>query len=83
VVLCCKLRQNHNIGDVINPLHTVLFSPGVYKAVFKIPLSDCSFWSTVSPQNLLFKAQDNVLGSGMRDRICFSHLVVASTIVSI
>ena len=53
------------IGDVIYPLNAMFFGTVVYKFVFKMSPIDglSSFWSTVSPQNLTFKAQDGVPGS--------------------
>ena len=61
------------IRDVIHPLNAVFFGPGVYEVVTEMSLIVwlSSFWGGMSPQDLLFKAQDSVLGGGMGHRILF------------
>jgi len=60
-------------GDVIHPLNTMFFGPGVYEAVTKVsPVVWLnSFGSDMSPQDLFFQAQDGILGSGMGHRVGF------------
>ena len=50
------------VGDVIHPLNTVFFGPGVYETVMKVsPVVRLnSFGSAMSPKVLLFKAQDGI-----------------------
>jgi len=61
------------VGDVIHPLNTVFFSPGVYEAVAKVSpvvqLNTCG--GAISPQDLFFKTQDGIPGSGMGHRVGF------------
>lgn len=70
------------VQSMIQPLNTLLSGPGVCEAIFGIsPLVlVASFWDGISPQDLLFKTQDAVTGSGMRHRVhlqpssgCFYH----------
>ena len=58
------------VGDVIHPLNTVFFGPGVYEAVTKLsPVVRLNYFrSAMSPQDLLFKAQDSIPGGGMGHR---------------
>jgi len=60
-------------GDVLHPLNTMFFGPGVYEAVTKVsPVFRLnSFGSAMLPQDLFFKAQDGILGGGMRHRVGF------------
>jgi len=59
------------VGDVTHPLDTVFFGPGVYEAVGKVnPVVQLiSFGSAMSPQDLLFKAHDGIVGDGMAYRV--------------
>jgi len=61
------------VGDVIHPLDTVFFVPGVYEAVTKMSsvVRLDSFRSAMSPQDLLFQAQDGIPGGGMGHRVGF------------
>jgi len=61
------------VGDVIHPLNTVFFGPGVYEAVRKMSsvIRLDSFGSAMSPQDLFFQAQDGIPGSGMGHRLGF------------
>jgi len=61
------------VGDVIHPLNTMSFGPGVYEAVKKVsPVVRLnSFGSAMSPQDLFFQAQDGIPGSGMGHRVGF------------
>jgi len=61
------------VGDVTHPLNTVFFGPSVYEAVTKVsPVVQLNtFRSAVSPQDLFFKAQDVIPGSGMGHRVGF------------
>jgi len=61
------------VGDVIHPLDTVFFGPGVYEAVTKMSpvVRLSSFRSAMSPQDLFFQAQDGIPGGGMGHRIGF------------
>jgi len=61
------------VGDVIHPLNAVFFGPGVYEAVKKVsPIVRLNtFRSAVSVQDLFFKAQDGIPGSGMGHRVGF------------
>jgi len=61
------------VGDVIHPLNTMFFGPGVYEAVTKMsPVVRLnSFGSAMLPQDLFFKAQDGIPGSGMGHRVVF------------
>jgi len=59
------------VGDVIHPLDTVFFGLGVSEAVAKVsPVVRLIFLgSAMSPQDLLFQAQDGIPGSGMGHRV--------------
>jgi len=59
------------VGDVIHPLNIVFFGPGVYEAVMKMSsiVRADSFGSAMSPQDLFFKAQDGIPGSGVGHRV--------------
>jgi len=59
------------VGDVIHPLDTLFFGPGVYEAIMKMsPVFRLhSFGSAMSPQDLFFQAQDGIRGSGMGHRV--------------
>jgi len=59
------------VGDVIPPLDTVFFGPGVYEAVTKVsPIVQLnSFGSAMSPQ--FFQVQDGIPGGGMGHRVGF------------
>jgi len=61
------------VGDVIHPLNTVFFGPGVYEAVVKVSpvVRLSSFGSAMSPQDLFLQAQDGIPGSGMGHRVGF------------
>ena len=61
------------VGDVIHPHDTVVFGPGVYKAVTKVsPVVRLdSFGSAMSPQDLFFQAQHGIPGSGMGHSVGF------------
>lgn len=61
------------IGGMVHPLDTMVFGPIVSKIDFEMsPIVRLgSSWSTMSPQDLLLKAQDSVLGSGMTHEVCF------------
>jgi len=54
------------IRNVIHPLSTTLFGPGVYEVILEMaPIVQIhSFWVAMSPLELLFKIQDSVPGSG-------------------
>jgi len=61
------------VGDVIRPLDTMFFGPGVYEAVAKVSpvVRLISFGSGMSLQDLFFLAQDGIPGSGMGHRVGF------------
>jgi len=61
------------VGDVIHPLNTVFFGPGVYEAVVKMSpvVQLCSDGGSLSPQNLYFTSQDGIPGGGMGHRVGF------------
>jgi len=61
------------VGDVIHPLNAMLFVPDAYEIVMEMSLivRFSSFWSAMSPYDLLFKAQHGVLGGGMGHRVDF------------
>jgi len=61
------------IGDVISPLSAMLFGPGVYEVLLGMSpvVRINSFWGAMSPQDLIFKAQDGIPGGAMRHGICF------------
>jgi len=61
------------VGDVIHPLNTVFFGPGVYEAVTKMSpfVQLSSSGSAMSPQDLFFQAQDGIPGGGMGHRVGF------------
>jgi len=61
------------VGDVIHPLDTMFFGPGVYEAVAKVSpvVRLYSFWSAMSPQDLFFQAQDGIPGGYMGHRVGF------------
>ena len=59
------------LGNVIYPLHTMLFGPNVYEIVLEMSsiVWFNSFWGAMSPQDLSSKAQDSVLSCGMGHRV--------------
>jgi len=61
------------VGDVIYPLNTMYFGPGVYEAVTKMsPVVQLNhFGGAMSPQDLFFKVQDGIPGGGMVHRVGF------------
>jgi len=61
------------VGNVIHPLDTMFFGPGVYEAATKMSpfVRLHSFGSAMSPQVLLFEAHDGILGGGMGHRVGF------------
>jgi len=61
------------VGDVIHPLDTVFFGPGVYEAVKKMsPVVRLnSFGSAMSTQDLFLQYQDGIPGSGMGHSVGF------------
>jgi len=61
------------VGDVIHPLDTMFFGPGVYEAVAKVsPIVRLnSFGNAMLPQDLFFQAKEGILGGGMGHRVGF------------
>jgi len=61
------------VGDVIHPLNTMFFGPGVYEVVTKVSpvVRLSSFGGAMSPHDLIFKAQDGIAGGGMGHRVRF------------
>jgi len=70
------------VGGVIHPHHAMLFGPEDYQVISEMSpfVSVSSFSGGMSPEHLLFKAQDSVLGGSMQHGIglqpssgCFHH----------
>jgi len=61
------------VGDVIHPLDTMCFGPGVYEAVTKVSpdVLFSSFGSAMLPQDFFFQAQDGIPGGGMGHSVGF------------
>ncbi|PKU38980.1 inositol -trisphosphate receptor-interacting 1 [Limosa lapponica baueri] len=70
------------IGNVIDPFNAMILGPGANEAVSEMsPVAQLnSLWGTMSPQDLLFKAQDGVAGGGMGHRIHLNHFNFSSPI---
>ncbi|RMC20920.1 hypothetical protein DUI87_01773 [Hirundo rustica rustica] len=71
------------IRNMVHPLNAMFSSPGVYKAVLEMsPVVRLSpLRGTMSPQDLLLKAQDGVPGSSMGHSLIYL-LVVSVLLIS-
>ena len=61
------------LGVVLYPVNAMLFGPGVYEVVSKMSpnVRFNSFRNAMSPEDMLFKAQDSVQAGGMGHGVCF------------